>query len=927
MAQKKEKKRLLVIDGNSLLHRAWHALPPSLTTKDGIVINAVYGFTSLLLKALRELSPDFIVVAFDRKEPTFRHEAYEAYKATREKQPEELYAQLPILKSVLETMGVPFLEKAGFEADDIIGTVVAHSKGAEKIIMTGDLDILQLIDSETKVYTPKKGISDLTVYDESAVRDRYGLTPEQMIDFKALRGDPSDNIPGVRGIGEKTATILLSQFGTLDTIYRVLETNDPRMEKVSARVRELLSAGKEQAFLSKKLVTIVLDVPVAVSLEKLRLKPFNRPEIQKLFQELGFKSLLERLPAPSRSPAGTSGGDQPGSVGDGMGTATTGGGSAEPTGSASACTVVTTDRELEALISVSRRAGVLAIKTEADNANPLLATPLGWGIAAAGKVWFVPADFFPKQGLSKEFAMLLEDERVRKIGHNIKYDFLILRGRGVTLRGIVGDTTIASYLLSPGSRSHDLETMVAEVLGRSLTPPPKETPGATEALPLGTLAFYFCEGVAAISPIHDRLQERLRAEGLDRVYADMDIPLIPVLGRMEEAGILVDTKFLKKRSVDLAQKLGALGREIHRLAGTEFNINSPAQLREILFEKLQIKPPRGRLRRTGGGELSTAASELEKMRGAHPIIDPIFEHRELSKLKSTYVDALPELVNPATGRVHTTFHETVTATGRLSSSNPNLQNIPIRTELGREIRKAFVAPRGMRILAADYSQIELRILAALAGDEAMLAAFRAGEDIHTRTAAEIADVAPEKVTSDMRRAAKAINFGIAFGMGANSLAEAAGVSLDRARDFIDRYFAVHSRLREYLDETKAIAAKRGYVETLFGRRRPIPNITSTIPYLRAEAERMAVNMPVQGTEADLIKLAMIAIDKELPKISGKSRMLLQVHDELVFEVPEPEVRRVGTFVKDTMENIRKLPVPIKVDLHGGKNWGEMEDWD
>ena len=890
MSPKKEK--LLVIDGNSLLHRAWHALPPSLTTKDGIVINAVYGFVSLLLKALRELSPDFVVVAFDRKEPTFRHKAYEAYKATREKQPEELYAQLPILKSVLETMGISFLEKAGFEADDIIGTVVAHSKGALKIIMTGDLDILQLVDSETKVYTPKKGISDITVYDESAVRDRYGLTPEQMIDFKALRGDPSDNIPGVRGIGEKTATILLSQFGTLDNIYRALETNDPRMEKVSVRVRELLSAGKEQAFLSKKLVTLVLDVPVVVSLEKLRLKPFNRPEIQKLFQELGFKSLLERLPSAG-SPAASNAPE------------------------AASCTIVKSQSDFDDLLSALTREGVFAIKTEADHADPLRAKAVGWGVAIPHKTWFIPADFFRKGQLPKELLMLFEDGRIRKIGHNIKYDFLVLRSLGTTLRGIHGDTTIASYLLSPGSRSYDLETLVAEVLGKNLTQPPEGAEG-TEAL-----APYFCEGVAAIFPIHDRLQERLRADGLDRVYADMDIPLIPVLGRMEEAGILVDTKFLKKRSVALAKKLGTLSREIHRLAGTEFNINSPAQLREILFEKLQIKPPRGRLRRTGGGEVSTAASELEKLRGAHPIIDPIFEHRELSKLKSTYVDALPELVNPATGRVHTTFHETVTATGRLSSSNPNLQNIPIRTELGREIRKAFVAPRGMRILAADYSQIELRIVAALAGDEAMLAAFRAGEDIHTRTAAEIADVAPEKVTSDMRRAAKAINFGITYGMGANSLAEATGVSRDRAQDFIDRYFTIHHRLRDYLEETKAIAAKRGYVETLFGRRRPIPNITSTIPYLRAEAERMAINMPVQGTAADLLKLAMIAIDKELPKISGKSRMLLQVHDELVFEVPEPEVRRVGVFVKDTMENIHKFPVPIKVDLHVGKNWGEM----
>lgn len=895
-----KKETLYVLDGNAILHRAWHAMPP-LATKDGKLVNAAYGFLLVLLKLLREEKPAYLAVTFDKAGPTFRHEAYEAYKATRVKAPDELYAQIPILHDVLGALGTPIFEVTGYEADDLIGTIATKTakKDVDTVIVTGDLDTLQLVGPRVRVYTFARGIKEAQIYDEKAVKARYGLAPEQLIDFKALKGDPSDNIKGVHGIGEKTATDLIQQFGSVEELYAALKKKSPKAQKLREKLVASLRAGEDDAKLSKDLVTIRRDAPIEFELRTARVGEPDREKLFALFQEFGFRSLIDKLPGAGGEPVDQS--------------------TSRPVKKKKTeYRLLRTAAEVATLAEELRRTECFVVRAvpRSDDifSRGLIGVAFSWGEGAAA--------FVPREHLAA-LMPLLHDPKKIKIGHDLKRDLHYLWR---DIDGPLEDVMVASYLLAPGSRAHELPDLVFEHFGRELAPPPLQ--GALLAPLVADVYKQACEEADLIWQLRSRLLTELEARSQTKLFHEIEMPLIPVLAAIERYGVRVDVAYLKEMASTMHGKLAALSKKIYKLAGEEFNISSPAQLKKILFEKLKISA--ARVRKTATGELSTAAGELERLRGAHPIVDLIFEHRELSKLVSTYVEALPELVRKETGRVHTTFNQTVTATGRLSSSNPNLQNIPIRTELGREIRKAFVAPRGYLLLSADYSQIELRIAAAIASVRRMMQAFRDGVDIHVATAAEIWNVPLEKVTKEQRRAAKAINFGIIYGIGPTSLAESAGISFAEAKEFIQRYFDVYPELLEYMDQMKAKAASVGYVETMFGRRRYLPEITSGVPQVRAAAERMAINMPIQGTATgDLAKLAMLAVHAWILEEFGigneaEVKMVMQVHDALVFEVKQSLAPRVAKKIKDLMEHVHEFQVPIVVDIEVGRSWGELK---
>ena len=914
MSSKKDK--FIIIDGNALLHRAWHALPPTLQTKSGEIVNAVYGFTMILLKVLKDLKPDYLAVTFDLKAPTFRHKEYKEYKATRIKQPDELYAQIPKVKEVVKAFNLPIYEKEGFEADDVIATLVKDKSVQDllTIIVTGDLDTLQLVDQNTEVYTMHKGISDTLTYDIAEVKRRFeGLTPEQMVDYKALRGDPSDNIPGVKGIGEKGSITLLKEFKTLDNLYKNLEA-----KKIPDRYRALLSEQKKEALMSKKLSQLIFDVPIKFKLEDAKVRPYDVGKVIPLFQELEFKSLINKLPKDLQK--GTIPGQGRFEFSD-QDRAGKRDGGARPANAN--YQLIKAEADFKKFVSELKKQKIFALDTETSGLDQFNAELLGISFCwQAGIAYYLPA----QRAWLEIIKPILADPQIKKVGHNIKFDLETLQTAGLELKGVVFDTMIASYLINPGSRQHNLDGLVFTELGYQMQPitdligKKGKDQITLKEVPLEKVAWYSGEDAdftwRLVKPLTKQLEEKNNLGLLQKI----EVPLIPVLAQMEKDGILVDTTFLKKMSRHVDQDLVELEKKIYQLASTKFNIASPLQLKEILFNKLKISTQGLGHTKTG---ISTAADELEKLRGQHKIIDLIIKYRELAKLKSTYLDALPKLVD-LSGRIHTSFNQTITATGRLSSSEPNLQNIPIRTELGQQIRKAFVAPRGFKILAADYSQIELRIIASLANDKRMIESFKKNEDIHSRTAAEINQVPLEKVTKQMRYAAKAVNFGIIYGQGPHGLAAGTGITYGQARDFIDRYFTIHRDIYNYLEQTKELARKKGYVETFFGRRRYLPEINSNIQPIASSAERMAINHPIQGTAADLMKLAMIKIHQELETISPKTKMILQVHDELVFEVPQNDLKKVAEFVQKTMEKIYELRAPIAVEVEVGENWGELK---
>lgn len=865
--------RALLIDGNALIHRAWHALP-RLTSPDGRVVNAVYGFAMALHKLLQTERPDYLVVCWDTPEPTYRHIVAPEYKAQREQQPQEFYDQFSFVKQVIEAFGGKNVELPGYEADDLLATlgITLAKKHVDTKLLTSDRDVWQAIGPFVSVLAFQKGVTETMLYTEKTLQELTGLTPKQIVDWKALAGDASDNLKGVPGIGEKTAIELVKQYGSLE---KILHAARDATTDLAPSVRRKLLDGEDAAQRTRKLVALMFDAPINASLNELRCAPVDQDKLRELFLKLGFKTLLARI--LGKEVLVKRGGRE------------TTSGLEETFKGILQCKILYFHPIETAQASLFASAPALAIGSK-DMTAVLSMDDVGAKRAAP-------------------LLDILSDPSIAKIGHDLKTAWHWCRAHKWDLQGITFDTEIAAYLLSAGERRYELHSLAAGRLGM-IVPERDERPLVE---------------IAALRALHAQLVEELRTERLDTVFTRLELPLIPILGEMEEHGILIDRPYFKKLQEEFQKEKTRLEREMINAVGEEFNPASPIQLARILFDVLKLSTKGIKRGKTG---ISTAASELEKLEGMHPIIEKIGEYREVAKLLSTYVEALPKLAD-ANGRVHTTFRQTIAATGRLSSSDPNLQNIPIRTELGRKIRRGFIAQKGYLLLSCDYSQIELRVIAALAKDEKMLEAFRQRVDIHTATAAAIGHVSIDKVTKDQRRAAKAINFGIIYGQGPQGLSKAAGIPFEEAKQFIEEYFHVYSGIREYLEQTKARAHAQGYVETLFGRRRLIPDINSPRPELRAAAERMAINMPVQGTAADLMKLAMIEVAIQLPKLSTAARMLLQVHDELVFEIPESvEAPRASpplvSKIINIMENVEKIGVPIVVEAKVGKNWEEMD---
>ncbi|MBE3578234.1 MAG: DNA polymerase I [Limnochordales bacterium] len=945
-----EKSQVVLVDGHSLLHRAFHALPP-LMTSAGEPTQAVLGFTRMLLRLVKEEKPLAVVVAFDRPTPTFRHQQFSEYKATRPPAPEELRVQVRRVHELLEAMGVAIREVDGFEADDILGTLSrkAREAGLRALVVTGDRDCLQLAADIVEVLLTRKGISDLARLDAGGVRELLGIEPSQVPDWKALVGDSSDNLPGVPGIGEKTATQLLNQYRNLEEIFA-------RLDELPARVAKYLRDGaiRERALRVRELATICRDAPVDLDLEAARFGPPDWPRLDALLTELEFRQLrkdLEELFGPDRDGAESSGVapavSPPPGRGDLAGKASGG-----QVVTASSVTAVWVDDPEEARkrILALRRLGetgyapaelpavavevVDLLARDGDGRGPgsgsrpgsspdqglLLGLESGpgpelvLGLATRDGAVLLPAAVV--RALRAEIADWLGSRDWLKVGFDIKEAMHRLKHLDLTLDGPAFDTLIASYLLNPNATPLDPLELAATF---NLHPAGVTVTGVSSAA--ANQGAPQMKHLVANLQVQPLLARRLEEDKLAELFWEVEMPLVHVLAAMEEAGVAIDVELLRRMSQEMGREIDRLTEQIYQKAGTRFNLNSPKQLAEILFERLGLPV----IRKTKTGP-STGADVLEELADKHEIVALILDYRQLVKLKSTYVDALPGLVNPATGRVHTTFHQTVTATGRLSSSDPNLQNIPVRSEEGKRIRQAFVAPPGHVLLTADYSQIELRVLAHMSDDRALQEAFFAETDIHTRTAAEVFGVPVAEVTPAQRNAAKAINFGIIYGISGYGLARGTGLTREAAQAYIDAYFARYPGVKRYMDETVERAKRDGYVTTLLGRRRFIPELRAANYAQRSFGQRMAMNTPIQGSAADIMKVAMVEVYRRLQDRGLGSRMVLQVHDELVLEVPEAEVDEVAALVKDAMEHCVELKVPLRVDVEVGKNWADTQPW-
>lgn len=925
-------KRLFLVDGNAIAYRSYYAfIQRPLTNAKGQNTSAVYGFVTFLNRILTQEAPDYIAVVFDTGAPTFRHKEYKEYKATRQKMPEDLFSQLAIIKDVVTAYKIPVLEMDGFEADDIIGTLAkrAESEGALSFLVTPDKDFMQLVSKKTKMYKPGRQGTDVEIVDIEAVKQKFGVPPEKVIEVLGLIGDTSDNVPGVPGVGEKTAIPLIQQYGTIENLYK----NLAKIEQKG--LRQKLDTNKELAFLSKKLVTIDTEVPLKVDFHSLKAADPDFPRLKALFAELDFRSLLQAVPkssAPKSVPPADLDFPPPEEV------------LTDIKSDQHTYTLVTDLKALEQLCSRLKKAKQFVFDTETTSTDSLNAELVGVSFSIEPREAFFVAvrsasaasqsDLFGKsksaeddKGLTIEEAIsclkpLMEDLHLKKIGHNIKYDMLVLSQYGIWTKGIDFDTMIASYILRADGR-HNLDALAKEHLQyrkvsfSDLTGSGKDQKPIREVA-LQSLCDYSCEDADMTLRLYELLRTKLSEQGMMKLCSDLEFRLIPVLCAMEATGIAIDVEYLKKMSKELELLLETLVKEIHGYAGVDFNINSTQQLGEILFNKLKL--PTQKKTKTG---YSTDFGVLETLRHEHPVIEKLLEYRQFSKLKSTYVDALPALINPRTGRVHTSFNQTVAATGRLSSSDPNLQNIPIRSEIGRSIRKAFIpGEKSDIILSADYSQIELRVMAHISGDEGLGEAFRNKEDIHTTTAAKVFGVEQKNVSKDMRRKAKEVNFGIMYGIGPFGLASRLEIPQSEAKEIIARYFERFPKVKQYINDTITSARASGYVETLLGRRRFLPDLNSSNQNIRQNAERQAINMPIQGTAADMIKLAMIHIDGAFSAKELESRMLIQVHDELVFEVKKKEEKEVRSLVTKHMQQSLKLSVPLEIEIGVGKNWLE-----
>ncbi len=912
-----DKPLLVLFDGNAIVHRAYHAFEgtkyraarPLTVPGTGEPVSAVYGFTQMLLKVLNDLKPTHIAVAFDKKGPTFRHDMSVDYKANRPATPDDLISQLQRVKQLVRTFNIPLFELDKFEADDVLGTLSrqAAEKGVNTVIVTGDADSMQLVSPLVKVLYPKGGgsLAEASLFDDEMVKGKFGVGPEHVADYKALVGDTSDNIKGVPGIGEKTAVKLITQFGGVDDIYLHIEEVTP------PRIKEILQNNAAVARESLTLATIVTDTSVTLDMDACRLADYDRLKVVDLFRELDFKSLIDKLPAADGdfSPVAVKSAPLQGeyiTIND---------------------TVV-----LDDVVNRISAARLFAFDTETTGLNAMTAGMVGISLAVEpGKAYYIPVGHQPTLGgipqlpLEQVIARLkpvFEDDKIAKLGHNAKFDMMALAEQGIAVKGLVSDTMIVAHLL--GESSIGLKTLAFSELGVEMINIESLIGKGAKQITMDRVDIAQATAYAAADAdmtfrLEQVLKPQLIERGLLKLFTDVEMPLVPILLLMERNGIALDTSILKEMSGVLGGQIAVLEKQIYLEADREFNINSPAQLGEVLFSKFQIAAVR-----KGKDKYTTEASILESLVPQYPIAKLVLEYRQLTKIKSTYIDALPELVNPKTGRIHTSFNQTRTSTGRLSSTDPNMQNIPVRGELGGQVRQAFVAAPGYNLLAGDYSQIDLRALAHLSNDTELVRAFRHNEDIHSATASLMFNVPPDKITKDMRRFAKTINFGVIYGMSEYGLEQATDLSRQEAARFIKTYFEKYPGVVKYLDEIKEKARKDGYVETLLGRRRYIPDINNPNRQVREGAERMAINMPVQGTSADIIKVAMINLSREMEKLKLKSRMLLQVHDELVFEVPPDEEAAMCKLVPEVMESAIALSVPLKVDTKSGKNWGEMK---
>ncbi len=970
------RRALTLLDGHALFHRAFHAYPDEMSTNAGEATNAVFGFTRILLDLFRYIKPEYIAVTFDRPTPTFRHKDYAPYKAHRPSLPDSMRAQFPRVREIVQAFNIPIYELDGFEADDVLGTIAlqATAQATDVVIVTGDLDTLQLVNEHVRVTfarSPRRG--DFDYYDVETVEARYGFAPPRIVDYKSLVGDTSDNIPGVSGIGQKTATKLIQDYGTLENILEHLDELPPR-------VRANLSEHRAIAIQSKFLATIVTDAPVTLDLASARALDYDPEQVLRLFRELEFFSLVDRLPrraaeqsetsapgdhAPAEAPAlvrpdvaldeadadavalaqlnlfaedqlealaesgDTAIGALPLAAPPHRPTVT-------PTGGTNTMTIATPEA-LRTLAHALRAAEIFSFDLETDAADEHTANIVGLSFAiGVGEAYYVPVGHLrdasgeepgPQLAVAEALDILrpaLTDPAAGKVGHNAKFDMITLARHGVWVEGLRYDTMLAAYLLNPGRRGLGLKDLAFELLGVIMTPITDLIGTGKQQItmaqvPIREAATYAGADADITLRLYYALEPQLRARDLDRLMTEVETPLAPVLARMEIAGILLDPDFLRRLGGELDGQLRALEADIYDAVGHQFNVNSTKQLGEVLFSELKL--PSSRRTKTG---YSVDAESLENLRGMHAAVDNLLEYRQLSKLKSTYVDGLLQLMDPVTHRIHTSFNQTIASTGRLSSSNPNLQNIPVRTEVGRRVRRAFLADPGMQLLAADYSQIELRILAHITREPGLVAAFEQDEDIHSATAAQLFKVALDEVTPDQRRLAKTVNFAVLYGQSAFGLARVTGMSNSEAAEFIRNYEKTFPLVRKYVEDTLFQARTQGFVQTMLGRKRYLPDMAGLQVAQRQAAEREAINMPIQGANADMIKIAMIHLDEEIRTRGLRARMILQVHDELVLETPDEEMREVAELVRQCMVGAIELSVPVKVEMKAGRNWYEVQ---
>ncbi len=887
-------KKIFLIDGSAFLYRAFHAIR-SLSTSKGHPTNATFGFARILLKLLKDHTPEYAAIFFDVKGPTFRHKMYDQYKANRPPMPEELSIQIPDIKRIVRAFNIPIVEKTGYEADDLVGTYskIALEKDFDVIMVTGDKDFIQLITDQCILWDPMKD----TITNITKVKEDMGIAPKQFIDVLGLAGDTSDNIPGVKGVGPKTAIKLVSEFGSVENLYENLDA-----VKSKKKLHENLSGSKDVVFLSRDLATIDTNVTVKDDIESFHLDEIDTKKAFELFREFEFKTLATEFAQKA---------DKTEKI----------------------YKLITETKEMEKLANVLENKGLFAVDTETTSKHPTQADLVGLSFSfRENQGFYIPVGHtFPdeneqpsKDEIMRIFKPVLENPEIKKVGQNIKYDYIVLARYGIEMQGIFFDTMIASHLLNPAIRTHSLDRIAMDLFGyktisyQDVVGKGKAQVGFNE-IPIAQAVNYAAEDADLTFMAYLELEKRIKDQGLEELMDQIEIPLIKVLGDMEMEGIKVDRNALKHLSNIFQIELGTLEKEIYNLAGEEFNINSSQQLGVILFEKLQLKAVKKTKKKTG---YSTDVEVLTKLAQTHELPEKLLRYRTLGKLTSTYVDALQKLADKETSRIHTSFNQTITVTGRLSSSNPNLQNIPIRKKEGKKIREAFIPKEGYTLISADYSQIELRILAHCAEDEILMDAFNNDEDIHTRTALEIFQVLPEFVTDDLRSQAKAINFGIVYGMSGYRLANDLSISRKMANAYIDNYFKRYSGVKNFIDSTIEETEKTCEVSTIFGRKRRLDDIRSSNANIRNFARRAAINTPIQGSAADLIKLAMIQMASALLKKNLKTKMLLSVHDEIIFECPDSEKDTLIDLAKEVMENVHPLKVPLKVNFGSGENWAQ-----